>query len=126
MVVPGATISAMFGSTAGFSSYALQIIASYMFDVIILGAWAGAFLMLIPIRAKKEIGVQDYRDPASLLAVGKPRVFASKEELFLMYWLFCAQFQLPGMYLTKLGSGRLCRKLPSSRCLSLAASRMRL
>lgn len=62
-VLPGAIVDLLAQGSFAYWAQALKIIFSSLATVLVIGAWAGTFLMLLPLEAKQELGLDKYRDP---------------------------------------------------------------
>ncbi len=60
--IPG-LVSLTLGDRFGFTNIALQVTSAYFGHAMVIGIWAGTFLMILPVSARREIGIGEYLPP---------------------------------------------------------------
>ncbi|MCB0359177.1 MAG: hypothetical protein KDD44_06065, partial [Bdellovibrionales bacterium] len=74
VLLPIGLVELIGGVALGFGQQLLQVILGSIGEVLAMGVWAGTFIMLLPVDARNEIGIEEYRDPASLFEPRRPRL----------------------------------------------------
>ena len=62
-LAPGVLIEVLVPDNLVFCVQVLKSTLSSLVTALVVGAWAGTFVMLLPAAAKREVGIQSYPDP---------------------------------------------------------------